>query len=373
MTNTRYYSILVLILTISCSRMEETDYRKNTPLSIEHLNSSNATELQGVNTSLMNNEAVYVYNLLIIDSLLIVHNSTPAPYFYSLYNLKNEKKIKSFGKQGKGPGELPDFSMSTIVSEKDASIGIMIPNEGGIIYKAYLDSLINNPSYSPSKVASLGFQYNNSYIVLNDSNLFALSLQTEERITRLNLNGEVLESTLSYPFEKELGHFPKDLFGMIFQGLIVKNEPLKRGAIFTMMSPNLDIFEFRNDSIKLINQTHLGFPKVFDESNLASSNITNRSVSYSNKNKIGFVSVTSTDDYIYALYSGRTAEKYKGRHFFGEIVLVLDWNGNLVNKLKLDEEAYAIVVSSDDKTLYTVQETSDTNLIRKYQLPHENK
>lgn len=61
--------------------------------------------------------------------------------------------------------------------------------------------------------------------------------------------------------------------------------------------------------------------------------------------KNAFIGVTTTDDRIYALYSGLSEEENPGFSGYGHTIFVLDWEGNILNQYKLDK--YVLDIAYD--------------------------
>ena len=83
--------------------------------------------------------------------------------------------------------------------------------------------------------------------------------------------------------------------------------------------------------------------------------------------------VCTTDKYIYAFLRVWTPERkpYKGYPWYCfDEVEVYDWNGNFIKNYQTDIPFYDMIVSNDDKTLYTLTQDNDTKeaVIHKYTL-----
>lgn len=72
--------------------------------------------------------------------------------------------------------------------------------------------------------------------------------------------------------------------------------------------------------------------------------------------RFGYTDAEATPSEIYALFSGRTREAYKGASSFGRYVHVYDWQGELKRVYELDSDVVAIALSADRKRLYGIGE-----------------
>lgn len=94
------------------------------------------------------------------------------------------------------------------------------------------------------------------------------------------------------------------------------------------------------------------------------------------KSKVYALSTSLSNRYAYQLYSGATVEEMNASEFtkdtkqYGSnLVRIFDKKGRLIGNIHLDQIAKAIAVSPDDKTLYTLTESSQFgNRILKYEL-----
>lgn len=80
---------------------------------------------------------------------------------------------------------------------------------------------------------------------------------------------------------------------------------------------------------------------------------------YTGKSMSNYITVTASDKYFYALYKGkrkRDCEKGLDRSTH---VRCFDWNLNLITEMELDEDAYQIAVTPDDKYLYALNSSAD--------------
>ncbi len=364
----RYEVIFTFLLVFcSCEDSNKTASMPDTIESVDQLMEIPAQKLTGSQTSLLEGRILSLAEMEVFDTLLVIHKLIPDPYYYDIYGLGSEKLLASFGLQGNGPGEFPDFNNMSVLDRKNRLLGVMIPNTGGTLYEVPLDSILNNSTFELKSSQSLGYVYNKNFVRFNDDDYVALSSRSDKRVTHLKSSTEVVDANLSYPFEEEFSDWPRNLLGMIYQGNMVKNDRMNRGAVLTIRSANVDIFDLA-DSIRTVKQIHLNFPRVFNESG-ESGNTKTRSVSYSTQNEAAFISAKATSEYIYALYSGRSYSEYGGRDDFGTTVFVIDWEGNFIKRIELDEDTNAIAVSPDNTFLFSLVEYEQYNVIRKYKLP----
>jgi len=71
--------------------------------------------------------------------------------------------------------------------------------------------------------------------------------------------------------------------------------------------------------------------------------------------RFGYVDVATTNDRIYALFSGRTREGHPEDAVYGRTVHVFDWGGELISILRLDADVMAIAVDEARSRLLAVR------------------
>jgi hypothetical protein len=83
------------------------------------------------------------------------------------------------------------------------------------------------------------------------------------------------------------------------------------------------------------------------------SNGSGISVAYTRDSKVGFCNIDCDDDYIYALYSGRTQESpYEA--FYCSYILVYDWEGNPVKCLFLEKPLFSMGYDRENNMIYGI-------------------
>ena len=75
-----------------------------------------------------------------------------------------------------------------------------------------------------------------------------------------------------------------------------------------------------------------------------------------------FMDVCLTDDYVYALYSGKQRDD-ELEACQSNLVRVYDWDGTLVKKLQLDIDVQQIAVTKDNRKVYAIADLPDPVLV----------
>ena len=75
-----------------------------------------------------------------------------------------------------------------------------------------------------------------------------------------------------------------------------------------------------------------------------------------------FMDVCLTDDYVYALYSGKQRDD-ELEACQSNLIRVYDWDGTLVKKLQLDIDVQQIAVTKDNRKVYAIADLPDPVLV----------
>ena len=87
-------------------------------------------------------------------------------------------------------------------------------------------------------------------------------------------------------------------------------------------------------------------------------------VAYSTDNLFGFVDIEVSDEYIFALYSGRSYNKYTEKIGYGERIVVFDWEGNHVHTYLLGNPFTSISFCKEENAIYGLTNHPNSVLIK---------
>ncbi|MEO5979364.1 MAG: BF3164 family lipoprotein [Chryseolinea sp.] len=140
-----------------------------------------------------------------------------------------------------------------------------------------------------------------------------------------------------------------------YAGRIIKHPTADKFAFYGLLAGYFQIVELNGSAIKPIMKWDFAPPKgkiVFK---------VDAYVWGSDKTAtFRFLDGTSSEKYLYLLYSGKTNENDDSMNR-SKYVFVLDWEGKRVRLIELDEDAYCIAVDRKDKTLFALS-TNQTSL-----------
>ena len=286
--------------------------------------------------------------LLAKENMLIIKNRNEG-YYFMAFSLPDFHPIRSFGRRGKGPGELAGPS---IIQTSQAEHLFSVFNANGRIYHInrsfeLIDSKISLDTkrqlYDPNKICAASadeFYYVGvAHVAKEIYKYSAKDSIPETSINKLSVKG--FKGWASYT--GYLGaNFNKDR-------LVFAYKYFKK-IVFTDLSGNVE---------RTINfDTNTKTDKQSNVSILGPSSVTY------------YWGMSAHEDYVYLLYSGRTPlvvteELREGSGYI--YVEQFDWNGNPIRKYRLDHWGY-FCVDDIEENIYLAS-TTDENPIYSFKLP----
>ena len=109
--------IVIVVLVVSCNLSNENDLLKEEP-SFKRENFKTNSILKGEVIDFDAGLAPRVFNV-IQDTLVVVENYYPSPYYYNIYNLNSEQHIMGLAKKGRGPYEFLSCKFMYRSNEQD--------------------------------------------------------------------------------------------------------------------------------------------------------------------------------------------------------------------------------------------------------------
>jgi hypothetical protein len=150
------------------------------------------------------------------------------------------------------------------------------------------------------------------------------------------------------------------LRAMAYQGNITLN-PQKNKLAYTCTNGEIiHFYEVTKNSIEIIKKIENTYPEYVPETDGGGI-----SAAMKRENNVGYLNLYATDRFVYALYSGVSANDFLKTHtsFSGDILHIYDWNGTIKRKIKLDISCGHICVSSDDKRIYAIAEYPEPTIV----------
>lgn len=340
--------IFVSLLLCSCAQEVE-EVKQDNPL----FSRSRATTLTKLRETI-NLEDLGIYNptkVIKKDSLLIV------------LDLEGANKISIYHQNG----QLLESYLPVGVGENEALyILTMNLDQNGIItaYDFGNDKMIEfdlkqfgQPNFGPT-MTHLPTDKKHLSVAKSGSTLVSTGLFYDARYSLINNGTE--NYFLTYPEVPGYEGIGDTLKSALHANNIIKIKP--DGSKFVCASTLSGIIDLCSlipcNTITRINEQNLYSP-------IATVGKTRRRpLSYSADNLTGFVDIEVTDDYIYALYSGRSYRKYKEKMLYGERVIKFDWEGNHICTYLLRIPFTTISFSQEENAIYGLTNHPNSVLIK---------
>jgi len=267
--------------------------------------------------------------------------------------------VTALGTPGEGPGEFIGTWSFDVVSGDPPRFWIYDMPQLRLTYvdlEAYLrgafelgDRIINlNIGFTPTAPTWL-----------SDSLLVSPGFLTEEgRLAQFGPEGRFIGTAgISPPSRKGV---PLAVLQHAYQSRMKPNPNRSLLALGTFYADRLEIYHF-DGTRKVLAQGPAHFDPTFEVGILQGEPARQST----DETRYGYIDIATTQDRIYALYSGRLRNQ-QGNH--GDTVRVFDWNGNLKQVYDLNAAVLGITVDSTETTLYATQRFPSLEITR-YSLP----
>ena len=279
--------------------------------------------------------------IAVVDSLLICGNLR-SPKLVNVYSLNSGNLLNEL--IGRGESESEGLSVSSIYTNKNF---IWIYDITLSRFFKINPSIKKGDSLATSKIGLSKILKNSfSPSVINDSLFFATTYSMDNYRYLYASPKKILKQVGKLPEVENteyLTDIPKTKFpnkAYIFKAKSIKHPSENKIAILYNKADRIELYS--NDKLIKIVQNKDSFNTIMQVTKNAEGGY---SVEDSEKTKYAYLSTSSTEKYIYALYSGSNDTS-------SNRVLVFDWNGQFIKELSLDRKVCKIFVNPKNNILY---------------------
>ena len=348
MDNKYYISFLLLVISLSCSNLNN----KNDHIEqIEHFEKEKV--LSGKTIGL-NNYFKKPQSCDFLDSMLmIIDDGTERAI--NFVSLENYSVIASYGSRGKGPAEFVNVPSSFNQISLDKKHIFILEWDKGRISKYSIDSMMNYKNYSPSKFIvyppELGLVYGMLWV--NDSLFIGTSQNGKGRLFKWNIKNNNLSYFPWIP-KPEKKVIPQALAQLYYERIAIK---LDRSYIVSSM-------DFFNRIDILTNELEINKTLLFSPQTNPFSEYKDNTIYWNNITNHFGPDIFVTNNYIYALYKGFTDKDFheKPSTDLKSQIQIFDWNGIAKYRLILDRFIYPFTVDEKNKIIYGRSEEHTSEL-----------
>lgn len=329
-TTSKNLLLLLFILLTACSQQDETFFEMN-----EHPEIHSESIIE-------NNLISPVRSLIHSNNLYISDRSNqPSILIFDITDKNNPEFIKGLGREGRGGGEFlaPDFLLKSPINENifvfDAGGRKLVQiDENNVILSDDLSFRLNGMPTNLHAVDSTKFIVTG---IIPDSRFSIVGIDGTN-IVQSDAVGEITS------LGEELSGF-HEANAWRSQSTYLKSEA--KIALFSAYAKRVDLLNSDGDLLKTVKDDDHDRPRVsFRDSEFV----------FENNAVIGYVSATSDDDYIYALYSGQNYGNEGAGN--GQYLHVFDWDLNFISGFHLDHFSLNITVD-ENMGIYSTQQNPD--------------
>ena len=350
----KIHSYLILALFFAACQAEPEIIEEVSPL--VHTRASSLQFAQTDNLNLNDLGIIHPTRIIRKDSLYII--LTPhSKYRFAIYN-HHTGDLTRLVSAGIGEGEgLYYLNLNVngdIVSAMDFGTGRLVEIDL---------SQYNRPGYHPSFTNLTNGGKTPLGAIRSGDQIISTGTYTDGRycVTNPNDNTDIFSVTYPDCADPTLSDSLKSIF--YASNCLAVNSSHTRLACANMQYGCLDICDINGNQITRINEVHLNRPGVIFQHKRPRGRGMWYPVAYTRNNLFGFCDLTTSDDYIFALYSGRTYREYKGNVDKGRTILVFDWNGSHVRTYHLPNSCSSISYDKASNTIYALSHEQDQSEI----------
>lgn len=198
-------------------------------------------------------------------------------------------------------------------------------------------------------------------VVPLSDNLFVVNGEIEGAMFALiDKDGKVLSVSDEYPYKDDAEkNVPVRFRAMAYQGSLRVNS---NGYFAYAMSSakQVHLYKVENEKIKKVGEVIDGYGHY--EPNMPYEGA--YGVAHDGKSPECYKDLAVTDDYVYALYSGRTFQEYKMSSYDCETIYVYDWTGKLVKTYHLDVPVTQFCIDEEANVIYATANVPDPTIVR---------
>lgn len=300
-------------------------------------------EIQGI---LLDSAFIFSYpnEIVLVDSLLIIRDYLQQDFSFHVFNKITGKHLKSFGKTGRGPGEVI-YPGNIYYDRKDQTLTTMVSNLNKIIKYNLVNILSDKqPFFSEIKLNKLPLSA--SEIILGKDLLILEGF--EKRFSIVDTNFQVLGQYYNYP--ELVPVKDENLVIFHYAPRYALHPSGKKMVSMTYIGGIMEIFDIQNNKItpNITKYFHEPIYRVLPDGKP-------KWIATVEKTIPGCTDIYGTEEYIYCIYEGEIS---KDPQKTLKKIFVFDWDGNLQFEYKI-REGIPVNIAVDEKYIYSVITTGE--------------
>ena len=289
------------------------------------------------------------YYMTVFNNHLLIADEYADSLFCNI-DLEN-RTYRQFGRIGQGPNEFLTFDN---FYKWNGQLGFF-DHRSRTCAKILFDGHGEARIEKSAKISTL--DYNLSPTVWNT--FIAIGPYEKGRFRLLDGKGQQIKMLGEQPYrDKEERAIPELGRAMAYQGEIAVSPSGDRLVDAIFGSPMIYFYELSADTVRQL-KSHIEcwptyIPELYGDFYAAAM---------SRHNKEGYMDLSVTGRYVYALYSGQSFAEHPMSSLCGHSIRVFDWDGNLLKEYLFDIDLRTFCVSDDDTTVYAIGLLDDFELV----------
>lgn len=262
-------------------------------------------------------------------------------YLLSAYHTKKHT-FSRFLSKGRGPDEMMDIQQINSCRQSD--------NDFCVMHTFGNMSFIFSPTDSTYQIVKKISLPENSSTFTFDHNLIIGVLNKEKKHFYLRTADSTLVPFGNFP---PINNLSPEIISELTDGYCTNSSKHKKFIWFSIFGDIFELYDYHDITNPSLVHQHMAMLPIFSLKKIRGED----HVAFSQETKIGVVSLTSSDDYIFALYNQNTFKdiaKLKDDIFFSRQILIYNWDGLPIKILNLNEKVKAISFDKTNNCLYGI-------------------
>lgn len=255
---------------------------------------------------------------------------------------KHTHTFSRFLSKGRGPNEMIDI--------QQINPWIQTDNAFCVLHTFGNTSFVLSPQDSTYQITQKIYLPENSSTFACDSNLFIGVLYGKKNHFYLKNSDSTFVHFGNFP---QINNLSPAIISELMDGYCINSPKNKKFAWFSIYGDAFEIYDYSDVSNPILITQNISTLPIFSVKKIRDE----EHAVFSQETKIGVVSITSNNKYIFALYNKNTLKdiaKLKDDIFFSNQILVYNWDGSPIKILNLNENVKAISFDETNNSLLCI-------------------
>lgn len=342
-----HYIIPLILLMGACSEEETFDAKKVLGISGE----SKALKTQALVQ--LNDLNVHYPMGIVKKGEMLTIGCREALYNAITVNLEN-KQQQSYIPRGRRAGEAVNIMNLSMNADHITALNF---------HKGQLIEMSSDPKTKANrepKIIQLPREKKHLVAAKAGSKIISTGIYEEGRYLLYDPETEEANYFLSYPDHVDYPRLKETTKSMLYASNVLRVRPDNEAFVCAdMYSGYFDICRINGNRIERIREQHFHYPKVH-----ISGEGKKTHVSYYRENRFGFTDIAVTNDYIFAIYSGKTIRETQQNFQYCHTLLQFNWSGELINSYKLDIPLTNISYDPEENAVFGIGHSPEATLVK---------